>query len=171
MYYSTNCGNCQVANCTKDLLKKLLKLVILPKKAAGTHVEDAPHFRQNAQSHPLRHWRWLIRPFYFGNGFHCRTPLFGYYSPFSQSPSTILGWSALFGKSLSPGNGTGTGMGVDRLDPTQRALGAVAPLLTPPWRNKPYAYPRCGLPDRSRQADERGRILADWSARHTQERT
>ena len=60
--------------------------------------------------------------------------------------------------------------GVDRLDPS-RAVGAVAPLLTPPWRNKPYAYPRYGLPDRSRQADGQERTLADWSARHTQERT
>ena len=77
MYYSTNCGNCQVSNCTKDLVKKLLKLVILPKKAAGTHVEDAPHFRQNAQSHSLATSGVAYSPVFLRSWFSLsQTPLF-----------------------------------------------------------------------------------------------
>ena len=165
MYYSIDCGNCQVANCTKDLVKKLLKLVILPKKAAGTHVEDAPHFRQNAQSHPCD-LGWLIRPFYFGRIFSLSHSLLNS----NAIPQYDTGLVRFVWQKPIARERHWHWDGVDRLDPS-RAVGAVAPLLTPPWRNKPSAYPRYGLLHQLRQADERGRTLADWSVPHTQERT
>ena len=45
-----------------------------------------------AQSHSLRHWEWLIRPFSFGPGFHCRRPrLFGVTTHHSRNPPDDTG--------------------------------------------------------------------------------